>query len=179
MVTAEIIQGDNGETMPLCETCNQPVQKSHHRFCSRGCLSVFHSKRLEGLRKPIFPCKVCGCLVNKHVNKFCSQHCYHEWRRGENVPTWKGGITKSLPEYNSSRWRKLRLRIRKRDNHECKICSANKLLCIHHIYPTLSYRHLFFEETNLVTLCTGCHRKVEGTGWERERVALPKFGEVV
>lgn len=57
-------------------------------------------------------------------------------------------------------WQELRQMTLERDGHTCQGCGANdRSLDIHHIIP----RERGGQDTlrNLISLCTGCHRKAE------------------
>jgi 5-methylcytosine-specific restriction endonuclease McrA len=83
---------------------------------------------------------------------------------GEEHPHWKGG---SVRPYGVG-WKKKRNEARQRDDYQCQICGVGESrfsteLDVHHIVP---YRE--FEDgqaahslDNLVSLCSGCHAKVE------------------
>lgn len=154
-----------------CEQCGGPLNTGK-RFCSLKCSRIYRKER------PL--CKVCGKPVKWPTYKFCSTECHHIWQRGENHWNWQGGITKTnTHKYRTTRWLKLSRRIKKRDNYECKICFSSELMLdVHHIYPAKSYPELFWEESNLITLCVSCHHPVEGTDWGIEHVIIPEFGEI-
>lgn len=67
--------------------------------------------------------------------------------------------------YNTARWRKLRQSIFLRDLYTCRKCphvEANtSLLVCDHIRPHRGDQHLFWDETNLQTLCKPCHDKLK------------------
>ena len=143
-------------------------------------LGIYYS---EHRREPHPPCKVCGEPVKMLDHKFCSHKCWgiylSKHQRGESNPNWKGVVPKRDRRYGTLRWQRLSKKIMKRDNYECQICHAKeRKLDVHHIYTVKDCPELFWEESNLITLCTGCHNQVEGTGWGKELVVLPKFGEM-
>lgn len=76
--------------------------------------------------------------------------------------------------YNSMSWRRLRERIKKRENYECQWCKREgrvtidtgalnrngrkkNALIVHHIKERLDYPELALDEDNLVTVCFKCH----------------------
>lgn len=66
--------------------------------------------------------------------------------------------------YKSSRWKKKRERILKRDNYECRECRRyGKLIqanTVHHIKPVEDYPELRYDTKNLISLCSGCHNEM-------------------
>lgn len=83
-------------------------------------------------------------------------------KKGENNPSYIDGTARSpyCREFNEI----LKFRIRQRDNHVCQICNnddkrLNRNLCIHHI----DYNKENCKENNLISLCTSCHTKTNGT----------------
>lgn len=73
------------------------------------------------------------------------------------------------PFYNSTKWKKKRLEILKRDKHTCQICkrygkTSSEGTHVHHIIELEDDRSLALTDTNLVTLCNKCH-----TGWHKSR----------
>ena len=89
-------------------------------------------------------------------------------KRGEDVPSWKGGIT---PErqvlYSRKRWKEAVEEVLKRDNFSCQRCGIDKRteegvkanFHVHHIVA-FSVKELRCELSNLVLLCRKCHRWV-------------------
>ena len=74
---------------------------------------------------------------------------------------WKGGL--SFEPYSSEFNKKLKNKIKIRDNHICQVCFEKKnILVVHHI----DYNKLNSEEDNLISLCRSCHSK---TSFNREQ----------
>jgi 5-methylcytosine-specific restriction endonuclease McrA len=67
--------------------------------------------------------------------------------------------------YKTARWRELRLAIFLRDLFTCKDCGHlegnTALLVCDHIIPHRGDERLFWDETNLQTLCKRCHDTVK------------------
>lgn len=83
-------------------------------------------------------------------------------KRGENSGTWQGG--KSFEEYPEEFNSSLKLSIRIRDSFKCAECGtpekeSNRALDIHHIDENKKNSN----ESNLISLCKSCHRKVHNT----------------
>lgn len=160
--------------MSECKVCGESLNTGR-KFCSYKCYAVYRSK-------PSPLCLVCSEPVKYHGRKFCSVKCFGIWHsanfRGENNPSWIGGTTRDTI-YSTAKWIKFSNRIMKRDNYECQICRSNDCrLNAHHIYPAKEYPSLFWEDSNIVTLCPSCHMKIEGTDWGKELVIIPKFGAI-
>jgi len=71
---------------------------------------------------------------------------------------------KNFINYNDQlkdkRWKKLANKIRKRDNYTCQLCRSHEHLQVHHkkyIKGRLAWE---YDEENLITLCSECHKKV-------------------
>lgn len=67
--------------------------------------------------------------------------------------------------YKAARWRALRLHVFARDRFTCGKCSQRErntsLLVCDHIEPHRGRERLFWDDTNLQTLCTTCHNKLK------------------
>ena len=72
--------------------------------------------------------------------------------------------------YSSKRWQILRREIFRRDGHRCVLCGASGRLECDHIDPVVS-SVLWFEPTNLRTLCRTCHIKVTAEEKRTNRLA--------
>ena len=91
--------------------------------------------------------------------------------RGENCPSWKGGIS-FLPYCNEFNY-KLKETIRDRDERTCQLCGNKengKTLCVHHVH---------YDKENcdpdLISLCQACHAK---TNWNREYYEVLFIGQL-
>lgn len=63
-------------------------------------------------------------------------------------------------QLKDKRWKKLANKIRKRDNYTCQLCGSHEHLQVHHkkyIKGRLAWE---YDEENLITLCSECHKKV-------------------
>src|SRR3569832_196419 len=64
--------------------------------------------------------------------------------------------------YKTTRWTKLRQQILLRDLYTCQMCGrlGSTGMVVDHIKPHRGSEHLFWDETNLQTLCASpCHSK--------------------
>jgi hypothetical protein len=60
------------------------------------------------------------------------------------------------------RWQKMRLRVMERDNFTCRDCfSKEETLHVHHAFYEKGAQPWEYEDRYLITLCAGCHEKVE------------------
>src|SRR3990167_578751 len=93
--------------------------------------------------------------------------------RGENHPSWPGGITpinKALRQ--SLEYEEWRTRVFERDLYTCQNCGeVGGRLEADHIKPWSLYPELRFELFNGRTLCYECHKKI---GWNLFRENNPK-----
>lgn len=79
-------------------------------------------------------------------------------RTGENCHLWKGGI--SFEPYGLEFNKKLKIRIRKRDNYICMMCNIHS----EKLPRALDVHHTNYDKTcnlppNLISLCKNCHSK--------------------
>lgn len=83
-------------------------------------------------------------------------------RRGEDHPSWKGGITSENRKIRkSSEYKEWRRQVFERDSYTCRHCQVRGgYLHPHHIKSFAEYPELRFEVDNGITLCKECHRKV-------------------
>jgi 5-methylcytosine-specific restriction endonuclease McrA len=66
--------------------------------------------------------------------------------------------------YKSSKWRKKRELVLRRDNYLCQECrrygKTTPAQTVHHIYPLERYPVLALVSANLVSLCNECHERM-------------------
>ena len=111
--------------------------------------------------KASFECEQCGAVITGmpcviEGRRFCSVECHGLSMRGENSPTWRGGISFGSygPEFNGD----LKQLVRERDNYTCQICGDQedgRALDVHHI----DYDKKNNQIGNLIALCQVCHRR--------------------
>jgi len=88
--------------------------------------------------------------------KYCSKH-----QPEKRVP-FKNAVRHNEGLYNTTKWRKLR-NITLTEQPLCSICGiSNKeaSLQVHHIVAPRGNEELFFDENNLTSVCSTCHRKI-------------------
>jgi len=96
--------------------------------------------------------EICPCKQNQNRNEY--QRNYYEKNK------------EILRPLTSTRWRKLRSLIIKRDGGLCQRCLLKygiingSTLQVHHIKPRIQYPELMWEETNLITLCKTCNLQI-------------------
>ncbi|WP_051405107.1 HNH endonuclease [Bacillus cihuensis] len=102
--------------------------------------------------------KLCDCCGKMHPDtERCV--CRREARRFNNQN--KNPEMKKF--FNSARWKKLRLKVLKRDQEVCLRCLIKYNVVVkdnleaHHIKSRLNYPELTFEESNIITLCKSCN----------------------
>ena len=65
--------------------------------------------------------------------------------------------------YGSEKWKRLRLRILRRDKYQCRICSRygriREATDVHHIIHSDERPDLAYDPSNLISLCHSCHEK--------------------
>lgn len=82
--------------------------------------------------------------------------------RREKHWNWKGGITKQIDKLRKSdEYKQWRDSVYRRDKWTCQHCGRKvKPITAHHIKSFTNFPGLRFEESNGVTLCRSCHKKV-------------------
>ena len=66
-------------------------------------------------------------------------------------------------DYTSKRWERKRAAILRRDGYCCVWCRrygrSRSAVVVHHVKHVDEYPELAYEDSNLVSLCQGCHNK--------------------
>ena len=141
-------------------SCNNEVINWHggrKYYCSNKCLRTDwlaknRDRRLEHIKR--YDRKM-GSIPRSEWLEIAN------WRK-ENNPNWRGGTTQTYP-YQKEEWKRLVVKVWKRDSFKCQHCSVRLAKGMapqtHHIEP----RRLGGPDTmaNLVTLCRSCHAKIE------------------
>jgi len=122
------------------------------KYCSMECRMADNPAMGGSVERT---CKTCNTPFRVHPytverggGVFCSKTCS---KTADNNPQWIAGHTIEYPtEWN----RKLRRKIRKRDQHACQLC-GERGKDVHHI----DYDKQNCSPQNLITLCHPCHSK--------------------
>lgn len=73
--------------------------------------------------------------------------------------------------YKTKQWIHMRAYIVERDKNECKPCADRGLvtvsnLIVHHIEPIEFKPDISLNESNLITVCIGCHNYIHGNAFD-------------
>lgn len=166
---------DGGEIQKECVICEKKysIKKNKvdkNKTCSKKC----HGQLLILRAKDVRICNVCGeeFIVRKASSRmFCSRECadlsHSINMTGTGNPNYINGKgeRRHPVEFN----KRLKKKIRERDNYTCQICGKDKLsknLDVHHI----DYCKDNNDESNLISLCNVCHSKTNGGRkyWKKE-----------
>ena len=86
--------------------------------------------------------------------------------------------------YESTAWRHKRAKILRRDRYLCQECKRYgrkrnglpvEATLVHHIKPYEQFPELGLVETNLVSLCEGCHNKMHPERGGIKRTSPPRY----
>lgn len=140
------------------------------KYCSRECYRKGVSARPAMIEVACLQCarmfRRTRAAVRRGRFVFCNHVCQRKFLVGINHPTWRGG---SDPNRGSG-WLKIAAQIRKRDGYCCQRCGRTQAdnkrkLDVDHIRPWRSFDNEAEanQPTNLVALCSRCHRKKTNT----------------
>lgn len=92
------------------------------------------------------------------------------------------GLWNSSPNEYGPLWNAIRKQVRARDGYRCQVCGAEERERAHEVHHRIPFRSFTSAEeanqlTNLITLCTECHRRVEAS--VRIRSGLAGLGFVL
>ena len=73
--------------------------------------------------------------------------------------------------YKTIQWTRTRAYVVERDQNECQPCKARGLvttnnLIVHHIEPLEYVPSKALDESNLITVCIGCHNFIHGNAFD-------------
>ena len=149
-----------------CRTCGAPVLKKTRGYCE-ACRPPRLGRRLE-YPPQTKACPICntqflakwrGRGSGKYAvycSKFCAERGHSRLMSGLRNPKWKDGATPLRQQPHSAKaFRLMRPLILQRDEQTCVVCHSQKSLHVHHLddWPMNN------AASNLVTLCSSCHRK--------------------
>lgn len=155
----------------ICLYCKKEFEYKNNdrKYCSSECFY----KHMKELYVPLkLTCKNCGKGFEKtrtfKGQVYCSVKCMAEHYRksgmwkGENSPSWKGGLCKK--DLYGNTWYRARKLARNRDKKTCRICQKTEAeigmqMSVHHVRPfRLWESHVQANNlSNLVCLCRDCH----------------------
>lgn len=153
---------NGGKKERECKNCGKKFKANpsdNQKFCSRECYDEWQNKQITKI------CKECGKefkTQRSRDNDFCSNECQGKYMRGENSPHWKGGYE----PYYGKNWPDKRKETLERDDYICQECGKEEDLHVHHKIPLRVFVNNGIREkanrlSNLITLCSSCHRKIE------------------
>jgi mannose-6-phosphate isomerase-like protein (cupin superfamily) len=161
----EAIEKGDSRTTSNCLVCGKEFKHYGERIvCSRKCLSTYMSQQRLNENNPAWIddkenriCEGCGekfeyTRRNLHKGQervFCSLDCSRNNGNNKEFTTNINGGHKYSFGFN----KKLKNKIKKRDNNCCQLCGATEDLHVHHI----DYNKKNKDENNLITLCRRCH----------------------
>lgn len=138
------------------------IEKGEGIYCSRECSGIGITTKVERV------CPICGKVFSvapsqiKYGNGiYCSRICMGMAHRGENAPTWKGGI--SYEPYCILFNKEFKERVRAFWGNKCPICGKTEEEC----GKAHSVHHVGYDkevccndnERLFVPLCPSCHSK--------------------
>jgi 5-methylcytosine-specific restriction endonuclease McrA len=89
-------------------------------------------------------------------------------------------VTGMLPKrppvrLDSDSYKRLCQQVMKRDGWTCQVCSSSQNLQVHH--KTFRSQQGSDEDSNLITLCAGCHKKRHSGGqeWGLKKIERNRF----
>lgn len=162
--------------------------RSKRFFCNAKCRGRWQSENIRGENHPnwtritVLKCDYCGkkntrprwWAKREQKYHFCNSQCmgnHYKSLTGNARYNWRGGRA----YYYGPDWLEQSEKARKRDGHRCRHCDikqekVSRKLDVHHIKPFNSFGYVPDKNenhkranalTNLITLCSACHRKAE------------------
>ena len=114
-----------------------------------------------------------------HSCKYCGR-VHEEDYICKKKPVTKKKIDKAVKFRNTSDWKNMREKIKRRDNYFCQICIRNlygtrrqynfENLQVHHAVPINKGKELSLDSSNLLTLCPMHHKKCDNGKIPYEKV---------
>ena len=158
-----------------CKICGDWFLYAPHnegKFCSLSCTTKYRNsiiKISESTKIKISKTKT-GVKMPEEQRLLIKYRPQNQRWKGENNPSWKGGITsENHLIYGSAKYKEWRKYVLNRDDYTCNMCGKRGgKLQVHHIKRFSIYRDLITEKTNGITLCIECHRSIRGKEEEYE-----------
>lgn len=151
------------------KTDTKRISENRGQFCSKKC-SYENKTRKSGLKYKIV-------VENKgwYKENIIPRTA---WKKGETAgdknSNWKGGISSSVSSSKkekqllSTKIKKWKRQIFKRDGKICQLCGDTKNLEVDHIKPWKSYPELRFDLNNGRVLCHNCHKQTDSYGKRKQ-----------
>ena len=154
----------------ICLQCFNLTKQKRNKFCSRKCFHAFRIATGYNIRPRIrvkvkcYTCKksleIVPCLIKKFKRHFCNNNCKAIWQRtrvGVKAARWKHGKARRGYIWLTNRKKRL-----EKDKYICQICFKIGN-AVHHRKPPRFYKNhnLSHRLSNLITLCSSCHRALE------------------
>ena len=141
----------------VCELCGKQLLNGSDRFCGNSCAGKWKFKSSEKVRNALrlgFLSPSRGIGISKANTGKPRPNM-----RGDKNPQWKGGGLRKERQTEMGRVEYLawRASVFKRDEFSCAICGSKEEITAHHIKPWASHKHLRYEQSNGITLCSDCH----------------------
>ena len=187
-----------GKIKRICKQCGiefpvEPaiIKSGRGKFCTTKCMSIWYSKHTIGENNSNWKggkvkriCENCGIefpidpsKIKQGRGRFCSPKCQNKWqskyRRGENNPSWQGGI--SFEPYCSKFNDDFKEYIREKFGRVCFLCPKTeeengRRLSVHHVNYNKDCGCDDDETCQFVPLCIGCNSKVNFNRemWEKK-----------
>ncbi|MDR0571450.1 MAG: HNH endonuclease [Rickettsiales bacterium] len=95
----------------------------------------------------------CNILINQN-ERYCTKH------KREPEKPFSSAIRFNEALYKTTRWKQLRKKILSEQLNcfKCGISGKEAKLEVHHIIPPRGNENLFFDENNLIAVCSTCHK---------------------
>lgn len=177
-----------------CQTCGKvwQTQKSHQRkYCSKACSGKHATLIKKNQKYTARICKHCGKPfegIGRLARRlFCDEHCRSAYLSGVSRDEYMAVIEATTDEmrimagYRGPNWKQQRYNARHRDRYCCQRCGVSEKqlgceLSVHHIKPFREFGLEGYKSanalSNLVSLCSPCHKRVEQVGWAVKQSAL-------
>jgi 5-methylcytosine-specific restriction endonuclease McrA len=112
--------------------------------------------------------KLCRCGKKIPLEQIRCEDCQvkHDEQERERHREYKHNRTDKDAQrfYSSKNWRTIQLKIKTRDYGLCKLCWSNNKVkymdTVHHIVPLEECKDMGLMESNLISLCESCHKRI-------------------
>lgn len=156
----------------MCVMCGgkfvAPIYRPKAQTCSAKCNQKRQDQRRSPLRRwqpdgSTRSCQRCGMefAAKKYGGerqRYCSPECRIETNRA--LALQRHSPESRLEKAHQHKWGGMWIAALKRDGWRCTVCGKDKQLQVHHLDGSGEADSPNHGEANLVTLCTGCHKKV-------------------